>query len=205
MQIDTGLPPIPIPPLHALPHFIGGFLYGLTGDNNLEEIEACYTGSAAMYPEIEFALAELHKGGWDNEVQAILEFGIVVLQIPQALNTCKNIGDDIAADSEWGSIFLNPAELTATVTKHYALHRKAIKADIAELKGHWAAEEWWAAGIVAADLATLAIGPITPVYPTEAMFGFSAVAIPDYVAGLIFGFTGDNQLPEIEACYHGSI
>ena len=205
MQIDTNALPVPIPPLHAMPHFIGGFMWGLTGENNLEEFEACYQGGATMYPEVKFALDELHKGGWDNEVQAILEFGIVVLQVPQSLKTCKNMGDDIAALSEWGSIFLNPAELTATVTKHLALHRKAIKADIAELKGHWAAEEWWAAGVVAADLATLAIGPITPVYPTMTSVGISALAVPDYVAGLIFGFTGDNQLPEIEACYTGSI
>ena len=113
--------------------------------------------------------------------------------------------EDIAAITEWASIFKNPAELTATVTKHYALHRKAINADIAEYKAHVTAEEWWAAGIVAADLATIAIGPITPVYPTIKNVGFSALAIPDYVAGIIFGFTGDNQLPEIEACYSGSL
>jgi len=42
MQIDTATLPVPIPPLHAMPHFIGGFLFGLTGENNLEEFEACY-------------------------------------------------------------------------------------------------------------------------------------------------------------------
>lgn len=30
------------------------------------------------------------------------------------------------------------------------------------------------------------------------------MAVPDFVAGMIFGFTGDNQLPEIEACWHGT-
>ncbi len=73
------LPPIPHIPLNSIPHFLGGFLYGMTGENNLLEIEACYTGGEALYPEIEFALDELHKGGWDNDLQAIFEFGIVVL------------------------------------------------------------------------------------------------------------------------------
>jgi hypothetical protein len=187
-----------------MPHFLGGFLYGMTAENHLQEIEACYSGAEIMYPEIEFALAELAKGGWDNEVQAILEFGIVVLQVPQALHTCENMGDDLAAIGEWAQIFLNPKELTATVTKHYALHRKAIQADIAADKAHWAAEEWWQAGIVSADLMTLAIGPINPVYPTD-MVSLAPLAVPDFVAGLIYGFTGDNDLEELEACYNGGI
>ena len=134
---------LPIPPIKAMPHFIGGLLYGLTAENHLKEIEACYHGAEIMYPEVQFALDELSKGGWDNELQAILEFGIVVLQVPQALHTCENMGDDLAAFGEWAQIFTNPKELMATVTKHYALHRKAIQADIAEDKAHWAAGEWW--------------------------------------------------------------
>ena len=30
------------------------------------------------------------------------------------------------------------------------------------------------------------------------------MTVPDYVAGFIYGMTGDNHLAEIEACYHGS-
>jgi hypothetical protein len=60
-------------------------------------------------------------------------------------------------------------------------------------------------------LATLAIGPIKPVYPTMYVneinmqnSGFDPLAVPDFVAGMIYGFTGDNQLTEIEACFNGS-
>jgi len=62
------------------------------------------------------------------------------------------------------------------------------------------------AGLTTADLATVAIGPIEPNYPS--MYGvndlgMSALAIPDFIAGMIFGFTGDNHLEEVEACYNG--
>lgn len=158
-----------------------------------------------MYQEIEFALSEIKADGWDPTVQAILEFGIVALQIPQALKTCKGMGDDLQAIEEWASIFTKPAELSATVAKHLALHRKQIKADIAADKAHWAAQEYWMAGLTTADLAITAIGPITPHYPTmyEAGYGFDAMTIPDFIAGLLYGFTGDNQLSEIESCYTG--
>ena len=32
---------------------------------------------------------------------------------------------------------------------------------------------------------------------------FDAMAVPDFVAGFIYGMTGDNHLSEIEACYQG--
>ena len=30
-----------------------------------------------------------------------------------------------------------------------------------------------------------------------------AMSIPDFIAGFMFGMTGDNHLAEIEACYQG--
>jgi hypothetical protein len=195
--------PVMLPSTQGIPKFLGGFVWGMTGENHLEEIESCYQGGDMLYHEIEFALGEISQDGWDPTVQAILEFGIVILQIPQALHNCKNMGDDLAAINEWGSIFTNPAKLSATIAKHMALHRKQITSDIAADKAHWAAEEYWMAGLTTADLATVAIGPIEPHYPELSFVGMSAMAIPDFIAGMIFGFTGDNQLPEIESCYHG--
>jgi len=33
--------------------FVAGFMYGMTGDNHLTEIEACFQGSELMYQEID--------------------------------------------------------------------------------------------------------------------------------------------------------
>ena len=32
-------------PVKAIPDFLAGFMFGMTGDNNLTEIEACYQGT----------------------------------------------------------------------------------------------------------------------------------------------------------------
>lgn len=37
------------------------------------------------------------------------------------------------------------------------------------------------------------------------MLSLDPLAVPDFVAGLIYGFTGDNDLEEIESCYNGGI
>ena len=66
----------------AAADFLAGFMYGMTGDNQLTEIEACFQGTTIMYTEIETGIADIKKGGWDNDTQAALQFGLAALQIP---------------------------------------------------------------------------------------------------------------------------
>lgn len=85
--------------------------------------------------------------------------------------------------------------------KNLALHRKAIFADINLAKTEWKDEQYFKTGVTVADLLNLAIGPIKPIYPPTTDNGLDPLAVPDFVAGLIYGFTGDNELTEIEACF----
>ena len=190
-------------PLLAIPDFVAGLAYGLTGENNLLEIEACYDGGVIMEQEIVKGIADIKTGGWDYDVQAALEFGLVALQVPAALSTCEGMDDDLAAIEDWASIFKNPAKLSATVASHYALHRKAIKSDIGSLETNFGAGDFFQAGQDAADLLKLAIGPIKPVYPTASFPNGFVSAVPEFAAGFVFGFVGDNHLAEMEACYTG--
>lgn len=107
--------------------------------------------------------------------------------------------EDITAIKEWAAIFKDPALLKKTVIRHVALHSVKIYGDIADAKAEWRAGEWYKAGLSVADLLNVAIGPIKPVYPDPVpptvysnQYGFDAMAVPDFVAGLVFGFTGDN-------------
>ena len=107
-----------------VPVFLAGFLYEMTGTNHLLEIEACYEGGEIMPIEIEAGIKDLKHGGWDSDAQAVLQFALVLLQVPEALHTCKNMHEDIAAIKEWASIFTNTSALVAKVTARVALHRK---------------------------------------------------------------------------------
>jgi len=52
----------------AIPDVIAGFINGMVGDNQLTEIEACFQGVEAMEPEIETAIDDFKKGGWNYDV-----------------------------------------------------------------------------------------------------------------------------------------
>lgn len=114
------------------------------------------------------------------------------------------MGDDVRAIEKWASIFTNKTELIATVTKHYLLHKKAIKSDIAATKSDWSTGMYFESGKEAADLLTVAVGPIeSSMTVTDANLGFNILEIPEFAAGLVYGFTGDNNLTELEACFTG--
>ena len=144
----------------AIPDFLAGFVYGMTGDNNLTEIEACYQGGEFLYSEIETGIADIKKGGWNNDVQAALNFALVALQVPSALNTCESMGDDLQAIEQWASIFTQPSELAKKAAKHYAFHKAEVKSDVAALESDWGVGKYFKAGADLADLLTLVVGPI---------------------------------------------
>ena len=176
--------------------FVAGFVFGMTADNHLTEVEACFTGGELMFHEIETGIADIKVGGWNEDVQAALEFALVALQIPQALKTCEGMTDDVAAIEQWAQIFKNPTQLAATVSKHYLFHKNEIKADIASLESDWQSHLMFKAGADLADLLTLAVGPIEV---NEANMP-PVIAVPDFTAGLIFAFTGNDHRSELEGC-----
>ena len=201
---------IPEPPtLMAIPDFVAGLLYGITTENHLTEIEQCWTAGTPIEKDFMVGIADMHHGGWDFEIQAILEFGLAALNIPIALKTCEHMGPDIKAIESWATIFEDKTKLMATITKRYALHRKAIKADIASCKEEWAAGEYYKTGVTAADLLYLAVGPI-PAPAAEPQshkdlpnpVGMPVVAPYEFAAGFVKGFLVDNNLTAIETCAH---
>lgn len=186
----------------AIPDFVAGFVYGLTGDNNLTEIEACYQGGTVMEQEIVTGIADIKHGGTDYYIQAGLQFALAATQIPVALNTCEGMGDDLAAIEAWASIFKDPAALAKKLALHYARHKGAIQTDIQSLEADWDADLYFKAGEDLADIATLAIGPIQESLEADAFdCGLDSKKDADFLAGFIYGFTGNDHKEYMEGCF----
>ena len=63
----------------AVPDVVAWFMFGMTGDNNLTEIEACFNGSTEMYNHLNVAIADFKKGGTDYILQGVAELSIAAL------------------------------------------------------------------------------------------------------------------------------
>jgi len=188
----------------AIPDFVAGFVYGLTGDNNLTEIEACYQGGEVMAAEIEAGIADIKIGGTDHDIQAGLQFALAATQIPIALKTCEGMGDDISAIEQWASIFKDPAKLAQKLALHYARHKGEIQTDISTLESDWDSQKYFDAGKDLADIATLAIGPIKSTVGDAFDCGLNDTIASDIVAGFMYEMPGSSKTitPEyMESCF----
>ena len=141
-------------PILAVPPFVAGFVWGLAKEDKLLEIQACITGAEVLAPKLEFALNKVEEGGQNNDMQALMELGIVALQLPTVLVGCEHMTEDITAIKVWAQIFKDSAALKKKVTKNLVLHGIAIHADIKNAKQEWSDDEYYKAGITVADLLT---------------------------------------------------
>jgi hypothetical protein len=180
--------------LMAVPDFVAGFIYGLTGDNHLAEIEACYNGGEAIVNEAREALADIKAGSFIKGAKA---FEQVVKEISPALASCENMGDDIKEIEAWAAVFKQPGDLAKELAKNWLLHKKKVKSDIQHEETDWAAGSYFNAGKDTAN----AVDVLVP-FPKQTV-GLDAMAVPDFVAGFIYQLTGDNQMTEIEQCFTG--
>ena len=180
----------------AVPDFIAGFMYGMTGDNHLTEIEACYQGGSQVVTDAQKAVQDFKQGDW---FKGIRDAGTAWNEIGAAMTTCQGMDDDIAAIEAWAQIFTEPAQLSETVAKNWLFHGRQIKKDIAKEEADWAAGDYFTAGVDTALALTLAVGPIEPVLMgAEPNMPLDAPIL--FLGGLMEGLVQENHLTEISTC-----
>ena len=143
--------------LLELPKMAAGFVYGMVGENHLSEFEACYAGVSPLEGYLSAALSDLEQF---HIIAAMKQFEEFVYHFQLDVAPCHNMGDDVAAIEAWAQIFKSPTSLVSTATKHYLLHKKAIKADIASIHTDMDASDYFKTGEEAADILTILLGPI---------------------------------------------
>jgi len=143
--------------LMAVPDFVAGLIYGFTGDNDLEELEACYNGGIQVQTDAMDLLNDLENL---DVINAYKHVNALKADIKDATTKCTGMDEDIARIEAWAEIFTNPKELTVTVSKNWLLHKRAIKKDIAQEKVDWAAGNYFSAGVDTADALVKLVGPV---------------------------------------------
>ena len=180
----------------AVPDWVAGFIYGLTGDNNLDEIEKCFTGGQTLVTDAEAALADIKSGKF---LDGVKDVGKIINDLPDSLDNCKgkNLNDDITAIEDWAKVSTDPATLAKKVSKNWLLHGTEVKKDIADEEADWSSGAYFNAGKDAAA----AIDRLVPFSKEVQQYGLNLKGDAKFVAGFVYGMVGDNHLSEIEQCY----
>ena len=183
--------------------FVAGFLYGMVGDNHLDEIKTCYESTAPLKELVDSFITHMEHM---NFFAAIEDFEEFMLSVHHYTEPCRveALKDDIASIEAWLAQFKHMGALVRKVSRHYVMHRKVIKADISHERADWAAGSYFKAGADMADVVTLAMGPMNEA-PASPLSYYQTVSVPGgyinkVLAGFLYGMTKDNNLSEIEAC-----
>ena len=144
-------------PLLAAPKFAAGLIYGMVGENNLVEIQACGTDAWGSIHSVEEVIVDLHRGDIVAASTALINFAY---DLEEALTDCHTMSDEVLAIKAWAQIFKDHTKLVADISKNMLLHPVKIKRDIADTKAEFYAGQYFKSGVTAADLAYYAIGPI---------------------------------------------
>jgi len=149
------------------------------------------------------AITELESG---DISKATLAFARAMHQLSKEMEVCQvsAMADDLHAVEAWGDIFLHPQKLVEDVIKNFNRHEIGIRIDIKHEKEDWALGEYFKAGEETADIITKLVGPVYP-KSANALPGFHLMEVPDFIAGFLYGWTGDNNLTEVEACYNSDL
>jgi len=112
----------------SVPEFVAGFVYGITGDMKLTEIEACYAGGKSLEPYIHDMLYDLRKFKIFGAIMNLEKF---IFHLKETfLVPCSDMQDDLKKIEAFYAIFLDPEALGEALAYNYLEHRTEFKADV---------------------------------------------------------------------------
>jgi len=105
--------------------------------------------------------------------------------------------DDVTALKAWLSQYSDRTILVSHITKQLLLHPTDATREVEDALDAEHSGDFSRCGKDVADLVVLTMGTVH----AERQVEFDLKAIPEVVAGFIFGMVGENHLTEMETCY----
>jgi hypothetical protein len=171
----------------AIPDYLAGLVFGLTGDNQLEEFEKCFSSSSDLEKMGEQVYHDFAAG---EIIHAFEDLGTLASMIPPLTTTCSSdLKDDIKEIGQWAEVFHHPGKLIERVAKNLVLYHFQINHDFAKISSDWKSEDFFGSGEVTADFLTKVL--------TE---GMPVSSVAHVIEGFLYGFVQAENLHGIEGC-----
>ena len=147
--------------LEGTEEFVAGLIYGMIKKDDLPQIQQCLDNASSLEAEITNAISDISKGDFQDILKAVQEIGQIIKELPEDLDDCKDIDDDVKKIETWAAIFTNPVELTKQLTKNLLANWKKVSSDVTQVETDWNNSKFYEAGEDVADVLILSVGPIS--------------------------------------------
>ena len=184
--------------------FLGGFMLEILKLEKVPDFMTCGINAVIMAEEVNWIMKYASAKDIGFTTKLIVGF---IKDLPDTLITpCKSgITEQFEELKEWvEGLTSDLPSLLETIAKNLALHTQTVATIIADIQAKSAADDFMSVGKDVAYLIELATGKVEPAPPTLLqVVDLDLMAVPDFVAGFMYGMTGNNHLDEIESCFKG--
>jgi hypothetical protein len=154
MENELGMTP------EQVAQFVAGIIDGLIGKNDLPEIQKCMKDSAGLDQDIEEAIQDFQKGDVPDIIKGVQAVGKIIQELPNDLQDCGDIQDDVNRIEKWAQIFTHPEQLIQTLVANAITNHSAVIADAQKIVSDFNANNFVQAGEDIGDILVLLIGPV---------------------------------------------
>lgn len=185
-------------PVTAFPDFLAGFVNDTIVRNNMTQTKACLD---FVRKESELSLDAMNELALGDMDAAIEKAKAIESTLMDQCDACKAAVPELMAFEGFTRQFADHDALMQLVTKNYLLHQKEINDDLAAFAKAYAAADYNTCGDLASKISNLCLGNVPmPTVMFNGQLNFDAISVPEFVAGLIYGFTQNNHLGELQTC-----
>jgi len=181
-----------------VPDFTAGLIFGFTGHDHKAELEGCMTDLQPLADDAMKTLADLKALHF---LAVAGDIGNFIWMLPNAVSSCEKLEElnaDLQVMLNWAEILKNPLKVSKIASKNWLFHGTEIKADVATEQADWAKGDYYGAGDYTAK-AMLTLVPLNSVNEAIDLPPLDPM-VPDFTAGLIMGFTGNDHRAQLEGC-----
>ena len=141
--------------------FIAGLIYGLIGKDDLPELQKCLKDSEKLDQEISEAIADFSKGDFQDVLKGVEVIGEIIKELPQDLQDCGDIQDDVAKIEQWAAQFANPITLVTKLTTNLLKNWSQVAQEVNKTETDFKDSDFYDAGDDVAEIVVLSLGKIT--------------------------------------------
>ena len=210
---DASLPPIPNLPIDPLDvkYFIDGMIEVFVQKDDFNEIDKCFKDTTNIEPQLAEAIQLIMKKDIPDILAAVKIIGQIIQEIPDQLQDCAGMQDDIHRIEKWADIFKHPFTLIPKLIKNTSANIDAIYQDIGDIisnvEKHDDSHLWMKTiGEDIAKILVLQLGPVPAAaapasLPPIPKLPFSPMDVKMFVDGMLQVLIHKNDFHQIDHCF----
>lgn len=107
-----------------------GLIDGVVHKDDLNVLLNCFQGADSLTGDFEAMVNDFKLGGISGISNGIQVMATIIQELPNDLQTCSSIEDDLTKMGQWAEIFLHPVDLMKRVSYNLLWNFSEINGDI---------------------------------------------------------------------------